>query len=152
MKSNQMNPRFLLPLLLLAACSKYPHSVEFTHTGCASETKAETAFKSELILEYTADGLAVTRTNALMNCSLKEYGLTCESSISGNTVHYAVYETAGPSADCICRVERMSSTVPGLREDTEYILEYVCDGAFIPINFRYHKGLRMTLDADLYRE
>lgn len=147
-----MKLRFFLPLLLFVACNKISPSVEFTHTGCASETKSGDGLKSELILEYTADGLAITRTHALMNCSLKEYGLTCEASVTGNVVHYSVYETAGPIADCICRVEQMSSTVTGLKEDVEYILEYTCDGTFIPINFRYWKGLRMVLDADMYRQ
>lgn len=150
-----MKPYYLLFLLaFLPACAKYSRSVEFTHTGCATQTKAwwDGGPSSELILEYTPDGLAVTRTNAQMNCSIKDYGISCEVSISGDEVFYHVYETAGPIANCICPVERMTSTVTGLQENKEYVLHYSCDGSYIPINFRYHKGLRMVLDAAQYRD
>ena len=149
-----MKPYYLLFLLaFLPACAKYSHSVEFTHTGCATQTKGWlNDSKSELILEYTAEGLSVTRTNAEMNCSIKDYGISCDVSVSGDGILYRVYETDGPTADCVCLVELMTSTITGLQENKEYVLHYSCDGSYIPINFRYHKGLRMVLDAAQYRE
>lgn len=153
-----MKPYYLLFLLaLLPACAKYSHSVEFTHTGCATQTKAwwDGGSSSELILEYTPDGLAVTRTNAQMNCSIKNGGISCDVSVSGDGILYRVYETDGPTANCFCLVELMTSTVTGLQEDREYVLYYACGyggGFFVPINFRYHKGLRMVLDAAQYRD
>lgn len=44
------------------------------------------------------------------------------------------------------------STSPPKSDYLSQTLLASCDGSYIPINFRYHKGLRMVLDAAQYRE
>jgi hypothetical protein len=124
-------------------------SLEITHTGCNLETKAEAP--SELTLQYTPQGLSIVRTNAWLNCSIRDGGISCEATLEGSTLCYKVWETQGPITNCICPVERMSSVIPGLKEDTEYYLEYRLSAkTYSTINFRYHKGLNLTVDLSLY--
>ena len=147
----------LLTVLLLAGCSKedlqLPLTGEIVSTGCASETKAGLFSKGEprLILEYTPDGLRVTMKNAEMNCSIKNGGISCNVSVEGNVIRYAAYPTDGPTANCICLVEEMSSIVTGLKEGREYTIYYSCVYALVPIDFTYRKGFRKVIDPDLYR-
>ena len=120
-----MFKRIILLLLMVpiwAGCAQKHNlqllSKEFSHTGCASgaETKAgpNDDDVSLLILKYEDGNLRVTRTNARMNCSIKKGGIACEVSVDGNIVHYKVYEKDGPNANCMCRVEEMTSVVTGL--------------------------------------
>ena len=139
----------LLGLALLAGCSKSEanRSKDFTHTGCATATRsAETRAgwfgddPSLLKLKYEDGGLRVTRTNATMNCSIKDGGIVCDVSIKGNVISYFVYEKDGPMANCICPVEEMSSVVTGLQEGKEYTLEYRCR-ASATVSFTFKKSL-----------
>ena len=124
-------------------------SLGITHTGCGRETKAEAP--SELTLQYTPQGLSIVRTNAWLNCSIRDGGISCEATLEGSTLCYKVWETQGPITNCFCPVERMSSVIPGLKEDTEYYLEYRLSAkTYSTINFRYHKGLNLTVDLSLY--
>ena len=124
-------------------------SLGITHTGCSLGTKAEAP--SELTLRYTPQGLSIVRTNAWLNCSIRDGGISCEATLEGSTLCYKVWETQGPITNCICPVERMSSVIPGLKEDTEYFLEYQLGSKnYSTINFRYHKGLNITVDLSLY--
>ena len=144
----------LLVLSCCAGCSLIgvSRNKNFTHTGCATGTKADvedTPFDevtSLLTLQYVDGELLVTRTNARMNCSIKEYGLVCDVTIEGNVIHYNVYEKDGPSADCICRVERMSSTVTGLQTGKEYTFDYSCSHDFAPFTFTFENGLNLVRD------
>ena len=105
----------LLVLPLWTACNKslLPKTDEFAHTGCASDagTRAGSSNSdvSLLILKYEDGNLRVTRTNATMNCAIKLNGITCDVSVQGNTIRYSVHEKDGPTANCMCRVEEMSS-------------------------------------------
>ena len=153
-----MLKRIILLLLMVpiwAGCSQKHNlqllSKEFAHTGCATgaETKAGSNGEdaSLLILKYEDGNLRVTRTNAMMNCSIKQGGITCEVSVDGNIVQYKVYEKDGPNANCMCRVEEMTSVVTGLQTGKEYSLDYYCSHAYsrlIPFTFR--KGLYLVLD------
>lgn len=159
--TNVMKHSLLLftTLLLLASCTGFDvvTSVELTHTGCANDTKGLFGNDDDtpyLYLEKTSEGLAVTRTNAILNCIIKtsDNALVCDVEIVGSDIYYSVYEREGPLANCICPVERISSTITGLKEDTEYVLHYSCGGNFLPINFRYHKGLKLKLNLENYRE
>jgi len=150
---------FLVALLLFAGCSGFDivSSVELTHTGCANETKG--LFDSEdskpmLYLEKTQVGLAITRTNAVMNCIIKnsDDALVCDVRIEGSDIYYSVYEREGPLADCICPVKKISSTVTGLADNPEYVLHYFCGRSSLPINFRYHKDLKLKLDLRDYED
>lgn len=144
----------LLVLVLLPCCGKDTAvTSDFTHTGCA-RTKADPGKEpaSQLILRYTAGGLVIIRTNATLNCSIKDGGITCEVSVEGNSIHYHAYETDGKTLKCLCQVERMSSTITGLKTDREYILDYTCDGAYYPINFHYGKDLDIILDIEQFRK
>ena len=150
---------FLSALLLFAGCSGFDivSSVELTHTGCANETKGLFGNDDDtpmLYLEKTEVGLAVTRTNAVMNCIIKnsDDALVCDVRIEGSDIYYSVYEREGPLANCICPVNRISSTVTGLVDNTEYILHYSCGRPYMPINFRYHKGLKLKLDLRDYED
>ena len=145
--------------LVLSACTKAPHSQEFTWTDCAStKSGADTKGRfgdnvtSRLILEYTSSGLAVTRTNATLNCIYDKVGLACEPTIEGDVLQYKVYIPSEEAANCVCLCERMSSTVSGLEEGKEYVLEYSSPDAKLgKISFKYKRGLRLSVDVDDYR-
>ena len=147
----------LAAALLLGACShnqpEGPVTAEFQHTGCGrnQETKADGYVTSQLILKYTDGGLLITRTNATLNCSLVN-GITCDLSLQDGILHYHAYVTDGGTMKCLCPVERMTALVSGLRENTEYTLDYSCDNTYRPITFYYAKGLKVTFDLSLYLE
>ena len=141
---------------ILLACSKETTVglVKFTDTGCdrnslAPETKAGS--DSQLILSYSDEGLVITRTNAMLNCSISQGGISCDVSSEENVIECHVYETQGKTLKCMCPVKNMTTTVGGLRLNREYVLYYSCDGDFAPISFTYSKNLNMVLDADLYK-
>lgn len=124
-----------------------PYSKEFTHTGCAAGTRAGLEDEpSLLILKYVDGNLLVTRTNALMNCALKEDGLVCEVDVEGDVIHYKVYEKNGPKANCVCLVEKMSSVVTGLKEGKEYTFDYNCPYGYAPFSFTFENGLNSIID------
>lgn len=146
----------LFSATILLACSKETivELVKFTDTGCdknslVPETKAGS--DSQLILAYSDEGLVITRTNAMLNCSISQGGISCDVSSEENIIECHVYETQGKTLKCMCPVKNMSTTVGGLRLDKEYVLYYSCDGDFAPISFTYSKNLKMVLDADLYK-
>lgn len=143
----------LFSAMLVWSCAKEGgvSLVSFTDTGCGRETKAE-GKPSELILEYSTAGLVVTHTNAWLNCSIKDGGIVCEVSLDGNVIRLRAYERDGQALKCVCPVERMTSTVYGLNLDTEYVLEYICGDEYLPINFRYEKGMKKVIDLDLFRK
>lgn len=146
----------LFSATILLACSKETtvELVKFTDTGCdrnslVPETKAGS--DSQLILAYSDEGLVITRTNAMLNCSISQGGISCDVSSEENIIECHVYETQGKTLKCMCPVKNMSTTVGGLRLDKEYVLYYSCDGDFAPISFTYSKNLKMVLDAELYK-
>lgn len=146
----------LFSATILLACSKETivELVKFTDTGCdrnslVPETKAGS--DSQLILAYSDEGLVITRTNAMLNCSISQGGISCDVSSEENIIECHVYETQGKTLKCMCPVKNMSTIVGGLRLDKEYVLYYSCDGDFAPISFTYSKNLKMVLDADLYK-
>ena len=147
--------------MLLLACGRQtqeggPVTVDFKHTGCGrSESVKADGFgdeQPELTLEYKDGSLLITRTNALLNCSINQGGITCEVTLKDDVIHYKAYETDGATLKCVCPVETMTALVGGLRENTEYVLDYTCDGSYRPITFYYAKGLKITLDLNLYKE
>lgn len=146
----------LFSACLLIACSKETavELVKFNDTGCdrnslAPATKAGS--DSQLILSYSDEGLVITRTNAMLNCSISQGGISCDVSSEENVIECHVYETQGKTLKCMCPVKNMTTTVGGLRLNREYVLYYSCDGDFAPISFTYSKNLNMVLDADLYK-
>ena len=155
-----MMKRIILLLLVLpiwAGCTQKDnlqlHSKEFSHTGCASGVGTKSALNdgevSLLILKYEDGNLRVTRTNAFMNCSIKNGGIACEVSVEGNNIHYNVYEKDGPSANCMCKVEEMTSLVTGLQTGKEYSLYYYyCTIGYMPISFTFQPGLYLVFDDD----
>lgn len=90
-RESKMCKRIILLLLMLptwTGCDQ-KHSFqllskEFAHSGCASgaETKADNDV-SLLILKYEEGNLRVTRTNAMMNCSIKQGGLPAKYPLMG---------------------------------------------------------------------
>ncbi len=142
---------------LVASCglidSEKVRSADFTTTGCASETKSGLYnADSKLILDYTSDGLLVTRKNAEMNCAIKDGGIACDVSIEGHVIKYKVHQKSDLSANCICLVKEMSSIVTGLKFGENYTLYYWCmdERPLVAIDFTYTTGLKMVLDPDLY--
>ena len=150
---------FFISALLLWGCAKETtvELVKFDDTGCskgtkAPETKADATPGSQLILEYTDAGLLVTRTDAIMNCSIGAGGISFDVSTEGTVINCHAYETAGPIMKCICPVDRMAATIAGLRSGREYALNYSCsDVTLSPISFTYKKGMRVVIDVDLYK-
>ncbi len=146
----------LFSATILLACSKETavELVSFTDTGCdrnslVPDTKAGS--DSQLILSFSDEGLVITRTNAMLNCSISQGGISCDVSSDENVIECHVYETQGKTLKCMCPVKNMTTTVGGLRLNREYVLYYSCDGDFAPISFTYSKNLNMVLDADLYK-
>ena len=146
----------LFSACLLIACSKETTVglAKFTDTGCdrnslVPDTKAGS--DSQLILSYSDEGLVITRTNAMLNCSISQGGISCDVSSDENVIECHVYETQGKTLKCMCPVKNMTTTVGGMRLNREYVLYYSCDGDFAPISFTYSKNLNMVLDADLYK-
>lgn len=153
--------RFVILLLVLplwVGCNwkadPWAGNKEFTHTGCAGSPATKGLFGSDsaslLTLKYEDGGLRVTRTNAEMNCSIKLNGMDCQVSVEGNVIHYWVTEADGPTANCICLVEKMSSVVSGLQEGKEYIFDYSCGvGRSYPsFPFVFKKGFNQIIDLD----
>ena len=146
-----------LSACLLWTCSKDAdvQLVKFIDTGCANEsvepdTRSGEGTESTLLLEYSAQGLVITRTNAVMNCSIKEGGIVCNISVTGDTLSVNTYEKDGKTMRCVCPVETMSMTIGGLSLGSDYVLDYMCGGVkYAPIEFRYEKGLRQLIDIDL---
>lgn len=146
----------LIPALLLCFCGKdnSVQLVSFTDSGCSNavmspDTRGGDALPSRLTLKYSQEGLVITRTNAIMNCSIRLSGIGCEATLEGNVVHLNVY-AKGDKLRCTCPVDTMSSTVAGLRTGTDYVLDYSCDGAYSPISFYYEEGMMMVVDLSLY--
>ena len=145
--------RVFLALLVLSVCAgcddegqfslKKSFSKDFTYTGCTQKTKAGSDDEglSLLTLEYKDGNLFVTRTNARVNCSVKEYGLLCDVSVDGNAIRYKVYEKDGHSTNCVCVVEKISSVVTGLRPGEEYTFDYFCSHAYVPFTFTFDEEL-----------
>ena len=128
--------------------------VRVSDTGCSTSeifaTKSGEVANSRLILEYSAQGLVVTRTNALMNCSVKNGGVGCKVSNTGNTIECEVFENDRNFLRCNCRVGAITSVIRGLRLGEEYTLYHRSDGVFGPVVFTYTEDLKMVLDADQY--
>lgn len=148
----------LSSLLFLLGCSKESavELVSFTDTGCANDvvTKAADSAYPQLILEYSEQGLVITRINAWLNCSIKEGGIVCMVSSDGNVIHYNAYERDGKTLRCTCLVEKMTSTVAGLKTGREYVLHYNCaDGYCASFTFTYRKGMKLVEDnLDFWKE
>ena len=149
----------LAACLVLSACNKEnenPHSIELTWTECASTkaggTKGGTSADTpaQLILEYTESGLAVTLKNAEMNCAINVDGLSLDLSQEGNIINYQVVQSV--TANCTCKIERITSTVTGLEYGKEYVLNYSIKyvPSLKPIKFRFMKGLKMRLNVADY--
>lgn len=149
-----------LSACVLWTCSKEPADVKlvsFTDTGCGNEvmelqTKSVDDIASQLFLEYSPEGLVVTRTNAQMNCGIKNGGIACDVSVDGNVIRMHVYEK-GEKMRCMCPVRKMSSTIAGLGLGKDYVLDYYCgDAKYGPFEFRYEKGFKQLIDdIDVYR-
>ena len=139
--------------LVFLACSKETaiELVSVSDTGCGIATRSGDDTVSQLILEYSADGLVVTRTNVEMNCSVKTGGIGCNVSSEGSSIFCEAYEKDGKSLRCTCPVEKITSVIKGLRLGKEYIFFFVCDGTFSPISFTYSKDFKLVLDAGLYK-
>lgn len=151
--------RFLALLLVLpvwAGCSQKDNPVsrpaEFTHTGCASglstRAGADGGVTSLLTLRYEDGNLRVIRTNAAMNCSIKLNGMTCEAYVEGDVVHYKVYENDGPTANCMCRVEEMSSLVTGLVVGKKYTFDYFCSHKYAPFTFVFNERFAKIIEEE----
>ena len=143
----------LSALAVLAGCSKSntEHSKDFTHTGCG-ETRADAPKDDELslvVLQYEDGNLRVTRTNATVNCSVKDRGLACRVQVDGNVIQYVMdYEKDGPDAKCMCAVKKMTSLVTGLEEGKKYNLKYSGIDRNAQYSFTFNKDLLQIIDLD----
>lgn len=139
-------------LAVLAGCSKsnVDHSKDFTHTGCA-ETRAAIPDDepSLLVLQYEDGNLRVTRTNATVNCSVKDRGLDCRVQVDGNIIQYVMgYEKDGPDAKCMCAVKKMTSLVTGLEEGKKYDFKYSGIDRNAHHSFTFNKDLHQIIDLN----
>ncbi len=139
-------------LAVLAGCSKsnVDHSKDFTHTGCA-ETRAAIPDDepSLLVLQYEDGNLRVTRTNATVNCSVKDRGLDCRVQVDGNIIQYVMgYEKDGPDAKCMCAVKKITSLVTGLEEGKKYDFKYSGIDRNAHHSFTFNKDLLQIIDLN----
>ena len=146
----------LFVLAVLAGCSKsnVEHSKDFTHSGCGG-TRADFSDDDEpslVILQYEDGNLRVTRTNATVNCSVNERGLTCWVQVDGDVIQYVMnYEKDGPDAKCMCKVEKATSLVTGLEEGKKYSFKYWGIDRNSPIlSFTFDKDLHQIIDLDSF--
>ena len=143
----------LSALAVLAGCSKsnVEQSKDFTHTGCA-ETRADLSDEepSLLILQYEDGNLRVTRTNATVNCSVKDRGLASWVQVDGNVIEYVMdYEKDGPDAKCMCAVKKMTSLVKNLEEGKKYEFSYSgIDRRLSHYPFTFDKDLLKIIDLN----
>ena len=144
---------FVLPIWAGCTKSEVSRSREFAHTGCAGDGSTRAGSNdpdvSLLTLKYENGDLRVTRTNARMNCSIKNGGIVCDATVDGDVVRYRVYEKDGPVANCICLVEEMSSLVTGLEIGKEYTFNYSCGFGYnySSFTFVFKKGLHLIKDT-----
>ena len=145
----------LLALAALAGCSKsdVEHGKDFTHTGCASGTRAASLPGEEpslIILKYENGDLRVTRTNAYLNCSIKDRGIICQVRFDGNVIQYVInYGKDGEDARCNCMVDEMTSLVTDLEEGKEYAFDYWgLDCSIRRYPFTFDKDLHLILDVN----
>ena len=143
---------FLSVLAVWAGCSKsnVEPSKDFTHTGCAG-TRADASDDDEpslVILQYEDGHLRVIRTNATVNCSVKDRGLACRVQVDGNVIQYVMdYEKDGPDLRCLCHVEKMTSLVTGLEEGRKYTFKYRgIDLGIAHYSFTFDKALHQIID------
>ena len=141
--------------ILLSGCQKwpaFPHSTELTWTDCASTKAVDTKGPSDnvttwLTLEYTEDGLAVTLTDAEMNCAISMDGLQESIDREGNVIKYRIIESF--NANCNCLIERISSTITGLETGKEYVLKFSYGMRSLkPVTFKYKKGFIKHIDVE----
>lgn len=144
-----------LVLAALAGCSKSNawRSKDFTHTGCAAETRSglDNDKPSLLTLKYEGGDLRVTLTNIYLSCDFKDRGLVCDVRVKGNDIYYRVdYEKQAEGfVNCICPVEKLTSAVTDLEVGKEYSLHYsVLYYTFNPVTFKFKKGLHQIIDTD----
>lgn len=138
-----------------SGCSKLgaSHAKDFTHTGCATGTRTDSFYGDEpslLTLKYENGDLRVIHTNAMLNCAIKERGITCKAYVEGDDIHCVVdYEKKSDfEADCICTVEEMTSLITRLQEGQEYTFKYSClDHSFKPFTLTFNKGLLQIIDT-----
>ena len=143
---------FLMVLAVFAGCNTLdiPANLqegEVIHSGCATATKSVIDDDNPplLTLKYKDGGLLVTRTNTYMNCSIKESGIACHVSVDGDAIHCNFYEKDGPTANCICLVESMSTIIKGLETGKEYSFYY---GSYEPIKFTFRVGFIQIIDPE----
>ena len=145
--------KFLLIMLVLTVCAGCTKSntlrvKDLTYSGCATSTDTRAGEDEEIVslltLKYEDGNLRVTRTNTMVNCSFKDYGLVCNVSIEGNTIRYGVDAKTAPNGlevDCLCLVEEISSLVIGLEAGKEYTFHADNTPRIEPVTFVFEKGL-----------
>lgn len=145
----------MLSLLIWTGCNTVESegSLKFTDTGCSVGTRAggDDDVLSLLTLKFEDGSLLVTRTNAEMNCSIKNGGIGCDVSFERDEIRYRVYENDGATANCTCLVERMSSVVTGLELGKTYTFLYSCGfsgWSYAPVTFTFEKNLFMVMDME----
>jgi serpin B len=143
---------FLMVLAVFAGCNTLdiPANLqegEVIHSGCATATKSVIDDDNPplLTLKYKDGGLLVTCSNTYMNCSIKESGIACHVSVEGDAIHCNFYEKDGPTANCICLVESMSTIIKGLETGKEYSFYY---GSYEPIKFTFRVGFIQIIDPE----
>ena len=142
----------LSALAVLAGCSKsnVEQSKDFTHTGCAGTRAAIPDDEpSLLVLQYEDGNLRVTRTNAAVNCSVKDRGLACRVQVDGNVIQYVMdYEKDGLDVKCMCVVKKMTSLVTGLEEGKKYDFKYSGIDLNAHYSFTFDKDLLQIIDLN----
>ena len=140
----------MLALTVLAGCTKSNtlRVKDLTYSGCATSTDTRAGsdgdIESLLTLKYEDGNLRVIRTNTMVNCSFKDYGLVCNVSIEGNSIRFTVEAKPSPDGletNCLCLVEEISSLVTGLEAGKEYTFYAANSPRIEPVTFVFEKGL-----------
>ena len=151
----------VVAVFIFAGCAKRgpgddSYTIEFRHSGCANDnggvqpaTKSGDYGKGELRLVATNEGLAVVIYNASFNCSIQKVGLVCDVKTGNRRIEYSVHPTNDDySANCICRVEKTSSTIQGLAVGQGYDFILYLDYVPFSFNFTYQTNLDVTFDIE----
>jgi hypothetical protein len=123
-------------------------NTRFEDSGCAKNAGVKSTYgdkPSTITLKYEKGGLRVIINNFLMNCSITHGGIGCEVTMDGNIITYYVFENDGPTVNCCCPVETITSVVEGLEEGKHYALKF---SGYSAIDFTFEKGLISITDLD----
>ena len=117
-----------------------PKLVEISDKGCVNDTKASSE-KAYLYLDNEDGNLVVKLCGVGENCAFKYTGFTADVFADGNTISLYINHNYTISANCVCTVEEIKTTISGLENGSYDIVIYFNDWGSWKESFRFSKSL-----------